>query len=185
MSAAEFHLPTDADEAAELASIGIELQHPASDAQLDALVSYWLGEMAAADADLARYQEALDAEIARLRLRYDAFMRPVQARRAAYEQAVCVAAERADFGKKQSRAVGNGTYGRRRVPAALRIVDRDATLAWARQQAPHLVRQTIKEDVLQKPLQQWFEESGEVPDGAEYVAETVTYFAKPEAARVG
>lgn len=77
---AEWALPTDEDERAQLAEIGALVEGPRSDAQLDAAASEICRWLASAHADRARYLEAEGAETARIRMRYAALVRPGRGR---------------------------------------------------------------------------------------------------------
>ncbi len=179
MSATGFRLPTDDDEIDELVGLGVLLEAPCSDSDLDAYASQLLRVQGEAEGEVARYRAACAAEVGRIHERYLHLAEPHERRARQAEAMVCEAAKHADFGRKKSRAVGNGTYGRRTVPPWLGVDDPAALLAWAKREAPSLVRLVEKEDVPHKPLSQWFMTVGELPDGCSYEPEHETYFAKP------
>jgi hypothetical protein len=91
-------------------------------------------------------------------------------------------ARQADFGKKKSRDVGYGTYGRRTIPERLRVVDEAALLAYALEHAPAMVRSVVKNDVPHANLRQHFAATGELPPGVEMEPAREEPFAKPEVA---
>jgi phage host-nuclease inhibitor protein Gam len=180
VTAPAFELPSDAEEADELRAIGVALEAPMGSAEIDALASELLGRAIAAQADLTRYVAAERHEIMRIEARYDALKSPVVARLRALSEAVCTLAERADFGKAKSRRVGNGTYGRRAIPARVAVMDTAALLVWAKRNAPGLVRTKITEDVPQRAVAQHLDSTGELADGCEYLAARDEPFAKPD-----
>jgi len=145
VSAPDFLADVDNDERAELAALGVELTPPANinDAERDAFVSQLLWALGAVEQDRARYEEALGAEINRIRMRYQARIDRCQRRAQQLRDAVHILAAEADFGKKKSRDVGNGTYGRRTVPEKITIVDEPVAWKFAETSAPELITATV------------------------------------------
>jgi hypothetical protein len=180
MTAPALALPTDADETAELAAIGVTLNQPMGPSEIDAFASDLLRQMAETEADLERYNVAEHREVMRLRARYDTLRKPAGARHSLLYGAVMALAARADFGKAKSRKVGFGSYGHRTLPLHLQVTDPAALLAWAKASSPTLVRQTVREDVPQKSVAAYFDRTGEVPDGVEFTAAHDVAFAKPD-----
>lgn len=172
------------DFAADLQQRGVDLHRPTSDAQLDALASEYLGEMAAAAAEIARFTEARDHELQRIAQKYEMLMAPAKIRHQRCERFVCELAQRADFGKKKSRDVGNGTYGRKTEPERVKVLDQDKAVAWARDHFPGAVKtkttETVDHRAIAPAILARVHADGEVPDGFEHVAERETYYAKPE-----
>lgn len=186
-AAAEAVLPTEQDEKDDLAGVGINLEGPVSDAQLDAAVSEICRRLGGVRADLARYAEAEQAEIARIRMRYEAVREPLQRRAADLEAIGKDLAERADFGsKKKSRSVGFGSYGRKIKREHVRITDDAAAVEFARARG---IEGGVKVETIEKPVHKAIEpvviahvhETGEVPAGFEHEAERDEPFVKAEA----
>ena len=180
MSAPAWQLPSEHDEIDELAALGILLEQPTADAQLDAIASDALRLMAEAELEVERYDAAEKLELEAIHARYDRLRHRHVARRDEAERLVMACAERADFGKKKSREVGFGTYGLRTQPPRIEVLDKDALLTWAKLNAPSLVRAVTKEDVPHKELSAYFKATGDLPDGCEYHPETARSFAKPD-----
>lgn len=184
MTAPAWLLDSDADELADLAAVGIDLNQPMSDANLDAAASHLLGKMADDTRDVMRYTEARDAEVARIRARYESLITPISARMLSYEEAVREIALRADFGKKKSRTVGNGSYGVRSVPERVEITDKALALEWAKQHCPGAVQVETVEKISHKAIAPAIlarvHANGEQPDGFEVHAAHDSPFAKVE-----
>jgi hypothetical protein len=68
-------------------------------------------------------------------------------------------------GKKRSLKLPTGQLAFRTVPAGLRVLSEAEALAWAKQERPDLVR--VKESVLVSELKAHFDQTGELPAGAE------------------
>ncbi len=181
MSAAmPFELPTEQDELAELSQFGIDLSPNQPPEQIDATASDLLRLIARERAEAERYHAAKLAEIQKITARYERLTSPHEIRAARYEAWVCELALSANFGpKKKSRDVGHGTYGVRRVPARLSILDPAELLAWAKTSAPDLVQEVVSEKVPHKALEARFKETGELPPGVDYTPETEKAYAKP------
>lgn len=170
-------LLTDQDQEHELAR-ALERETPPTPAEIDALVSGYLREMQTHAVDIARYQEARKLEHQRIDLCYDNFVRGPQAEYDRLDALVCAFAEKADFGKKKSRDVAYGAYGRRTEPARVKIVDPDKLLAWCHANAKTLI--TWKESVKHASIAEYFAQTGALPDGVEWTPESECAFARPE-----
>ncbi len=180
MSAAPmFVLPTEEEEYQSLSQFGVDLSAGQPAAQIDATASDLMRLIARERAEADRYHAAKLAEIQKITARYERLTSPHEIRAARYEAWVCELALSADFGKKKSRDVGHGTYGVRRVPARLSILDHAELLAWAKTTAPDLVQEVISEKVPHKALEARFKETGELPPGVDYTPEIEKAFAKP------
>lgn len=183
---AEVVLPTEQEEWDELASIGIVLQGPTSDAQLDAAASEICRRLGDAEADRARFVEAEKAEVERIKMRYAALREPVDRRIGQLEELGREVARRADFGKKKSRTVGYGSYGRKLKKERVEIVDPAAALEFARAQK---IEGAIKTETVEKPVHKVLEpvvmeyirkHEGEVPAGFEHIDESDEPWVKAE-----
>ena len=186
-AAAAWLVNEDEEQTKELeAMLGESLSKPQTFADIDALASEYMRWMAGEEAEIRRYNEARDLEIARIRARYDGFRAPHEKRLALLENAVATLAERAGLGdpdaKKKSRKVGNGTYGSRRSAARVEILDAAAALAFIKRHAPHLVK--VKESVGTTEVKAFYQENGALPDGCEEVPERIIYYAKVEVSDV-
>lgn len=125
--AVEMESPPSRDPLEVLAS---ELQGPTSDAQLDALASELCRMLGEIRDEITRYSQAREMEEARLAFRYQALLEPLEQRYARIEEIGKEVASRADFGKKKSRKVGNGVYGRRQVAESVKVADQEVAVLW-------------------------------------------------------
>lgn len=191
----QFTLPTEADEIAELHALGVgvvvdgdkhALTADVKDAaEADAVASHLLRKLAEAQADRARTAKAFEIERDQLLQRYSRLFEPHTSRIAFLESMLANLASTVEFGKKKSRDVGYGTYGRRQVRAHLEIVDDAKALAWAIEKAPSAVKALVALDIararalgvdagaklslLKTPLSDYFATTGEEPDGCQWV----------------
>lgn len=149
-------------------------------AEIDAFASDLLESMGRCEADLARYAQAENAEIARIRFRYARFKNSVESRRTMLEGAIKVLAESQDFGTKKSRETANGSYGRRTKPAHIEIVDVKALMNWAMGMNSELGLLTVEYSVKQKAVNYWYSETGEEPPGTLLHAPEEVPFARPD-----
>lgn len=170
----------DEDEAAEFAALGVQLDAPMSDAEIDAAASALLGALKDAIADAQRYAVAHSNEVARVDRRYETLIDRAQQRINYLENAVKALAERANFGKKQSRETANGVYGRRRVPERIKVVDKAALLDWAKQEWPTGVRYKTVEDVPHESVETYIARTNDVPPGVVVEEARVVTFARPD-----
>lgn len=183
---AESLLPSEQDEWNELASIGIVLDGPTTDAQLDAWASEVCRRLAEERAEIERYNEAEAAEIARIQLRYTCLRNSHERRILDLEAIGRDLAERADFGAKKSRDVGFGSYGRRKVPESVKVADSEKAVEWLyreKQGAGVRVKTTESVDVKEaKPIVlAHMISTGEVAPGFEHVAAHDEPFIRAEA----
>ncbi len=182
----EWRLPTDEDEIADLASVGLMLDDPiaADQPRRDAFASWLLESMARADLEIAERERARDMEIAIINARYERSLARLRIRRLEKESQVKVLAEisalSGGFGKQKSRTVGYGSYGGRKKPERLEVTDAAEVLNWARGSNPALIRVTTREDVPVAPLAEYFKASGEDIPGTRIAPESTEWFAKPE-----
>jgi hypothetical protein len=192
MSAPAFLQNVEQEELNDLDELleGYPCAPPIADAELDAVASIALREMAREDAEITRYAAALEAEKVRLHDRYTALLTPHEQRRARAEEIVKECARRAQFvGKAKSRKVGNGTYGKKTVPEKVKITDPAAALHFAltdRDCPPEAIKEKIERSVVHAIIAPIvlakIHASGLLPNGFEHVGEYEEYFAKPLAA---
>lgn len=161
------------------------LDGPMSNAELDALASEICRLIGETQAELARYNEAEAAEIARIQLRYGNMRGPLERRVAQLEEMGRECARRADFGKKKSRSVGNGTYGKRQVPESVKVADQESALLWLddEKQSAAIREKTVRSvDVKEaKPIVlAHLISTGELPPGFEHVEPHDEFFVKVE-----
>jgi phage host-nuclease inhibitor protein Gam len=180
MTAPELQVAAGATEEQELEGLGIVVAQPATPADVDAWASLILRQMGEVDRDIKRYQEAYQAEMRHIGIRYDLQLQRLIGRRGVLEHAVHGLATRADFGSKKSRDVGFGTYGVRSEPERIRIVDATAATEWARTHAPELIEIETKEKLPQKAVAAYVKSTGdaEIPGVVREPAHE-TPFAKP------
>lgn len=141
MTAAAFILNAMEHEREELVAYGL-LEPPAdpSQAERDAWASDLLRVLGEHERELAQMEESRRAEHARVDMRWDTNTAGLRKRAEVLRQMVCSLAIDADFGKKKSRDVAFGSYGRRQIPVKVAIVDDAAALDWAEKNQPHIVR---------------------------------------------
>jgi hypothetical protein len=177
----------EAEDAAELAALaGIDLNVPASDAQLDAFASDICRHLANTKADLSRYDEAEAAEHARIAAFYESREEPLIRRIEQLEAIGEEIARRATFpGKSKSRKVAFGCYGSRRVGEKVTVVDEGKAINFLLENRPsavaHVSKYKILLDVAKAAVKDHLTASGEVPDGFSHVGETEKFFIKPDA----
>lgn len=126
-----------------------------------------LADMKALAARYIECSEQMEAELKRLDERFMA-----EARDFAHQQ---LAGEKT----KTLKTLG-GNWSFRAVPGGIRKRDAKALVAWAKRERPELVdtRTEIREDVSAETLRLYFEATGEIPDGAEYVPDTEAFTHK-------
>lgn len=124
----------------------------AGQAQRDAAASNLLRAMAAAQRELNERDEALAAEIARLRMRYANISEKLKNRYAYLESVVCGLARESDFGKAKSRTVGCGVYGVRQIREKVVVDDDAAALAWAKEHDCIRIKESINKAKLDTAL---------------------------------
>lgn len=184
MATSAFSLPSDEEEAAELAALVGSLEQPTGDAQLDAVASDALRIMQREQAEIDRYKAALAEEIVRLERRYDTLLEPHRRYRDHAEELVHECARRAAYvGKAKSRKVGNGMYGLRQKPEKVTIVDEDRLKVWLRVAHPDAIKKVTTEKVYQQDVKPLvlaaLAKNGEVPPGTEHTGAHDEPFAKP------
>lgn len=82
-------------------------------------------------------------------------------------------------GKTKSRKMPAGTFGKRKVPERLDIIDKDATVAWAEAKGlTEAVRVTKAPDA--RKLREYFDSTGELPAGCLVEAEYEKPYCKVE-----
>lgn len=186
MTVPDFLENAEQEDAAELrALIGVNLNQPTSDAQLDALASDVCRQLARFAADRARYEEAEAAELARIRTFYANRVAPIALRIQQLEAIGAEIAQRATFpGKSKSRKVAFGCYGSRKIAEKVSVVDEGKALAWARINHPYAIETKTVEKLsavaIKGAVLAVVHQSGEVPDGFDHVGESEKFFIKPE-----
>jgi hypothetical protein len=184
----DWQLPTDDDDRAELASVGIILpshdasvQFPSDAAQLDAAIGTLLRQLARTELDLDRFKRACAKEHEVVTARYERIMEPLQKRAGWLASVGRQMAHDAEFpGKSKSRSTAWGSYGRKKKAAHLFIEDGAALLAWAELNQPAIVDVKETRRVLQAGAVAYFESTGEVPPGCSFDAEHEESFVKPD-----
>jgi hypothetical protein len=147
-------------------------------AEIDSFASELLGSLGRCEADLQRYTEAENAEIARIRFRYARFKNTVESRRTMLEGAIKALAEQQDFGSKKSRETANGTYGRRTTPVRIEIMDQKQLCDWAQGNAKDFVTETYS--VTHKDASRYYAETGIVAPGTKLHEPQEICFARPD-----
>lgn len=189
MTATAYQLPhidaVDAEERDELEALtGFVLTDSTSDAQLDAIASSICRMLSHLNADLARYQEAEQAEVRRINLFYNARTEKLNAR---IEELLGYGAElarRATFpGKSKSRSVAFGSYGRRKSQERVSIVDLEKAIVSIAKLNPSLVRRkpSILVSEVKPAVLYHLKMTGEILDGFSHEPEGETHFIRPEA----
>ena len=77
-------------------------------------------------------------------------------------------------GKRKSLALPGGTVGFRTSNTCLQIDDERAVLSWAKENCPTAV--TVMEKLSRSVLTEYFEKTGEIPDGGAHVAPAAEKF---------
>jgi phage host-nuclease inhibitor protein Gam len=155
----------------------------AARADVEAQAGWWLRSLAFVTDDLTRVDEREEAEVARIRAHYARIRNPLRDRAAALERSLeALAAELTFDGRKKSLALTYGTLGRRTQPARVAVIDKDAALAWARKVGCVRVTEAVDVKTAAPTVLALVAETGEVPDGWEYVAEHETAYVKTNSA---
>lgn len=180
-----FLLNADEEEVEDLASVGIDLNRPMSEPEIDAAASDMLGRMAWYDKQIAMANEAEALERERINARYERRRDPLVKRRADIEAQVLILAQRATFeGKKKSRNVGNGTFGVRVVPERVEVVDKAQALEWAKAHFAEAVQVETVEKLVHKAITPAVlarvHATGEVPDGFDVHPAGEAYYCRWE-----
>lgn len=180
-----FLLNVEEEEADDLAALGADLNRPMSESEIDAAMSEMLRRMAWYDKQIATTNEAEALERERINARYERRREPLRKRRAEIEAQALALAERATFeGKKKSRNVGNGTFGKKTEPERVKIIDANKAMEFALINCPDAIREKIAVSVEHKAVAPVvlarLHETGELPDGFEHSAEHDTYYVRPE-----
>jgi len=131
------------DERAELAALGLVTDvasTPIDQAERDARASQLLRALGRVEAEIAERKAAQHAEIMQIAAIYDRELDRLRRHASFIVGGIHALALESDFGKKKSRTVGFGTYGRRTTPLKVDVQDEDATLAWAKEHLPEAVR---------------------------------------------
>jgi phage host-nuclease inhibitor protein Gam len=185
-----FALPTEADDIADLASVGIiippegsdaDVEFPHEAARLDAAISETLRQLARLQLDIARYKAAQSAEQKSVASRYARLMDPL-AQRAAWLESVGkqLALEAKFEGKAKSRNVAFGSYGKRTVNEHLEVTDETALLEWADKEQKDLVDVKETRRVLQSAAEAFWKRTKKVPPGCTLNPEYQNPFVKPD-----
>lgn len=182
-------LPEEGEEEAELMKyLGMdEMLTPAEagaeSAFLDAAASDGLRRLGLEERELQRYDRAEAEEHQLIRNRYAAVRRSHEVRRDYFRSYVEGLAKVADFGKKKSRNVGFGLYGRKTVPEKVEVLDPTAAKLWLRTNDPTALRIKEEVDMAQAKLMVLAyvkAHEGEVPPGFDVHPSQETAYAKPE-----
>lgn len=80
-----------------------------------------------------------------------------------------------DYGKKKSRSLPHGTFGIRRSPDRLEIVDESAAVDYA---VDCGLQEAIKYSILKTPLLKHLKATGEIPDGCELREGVESFYVK-------
>lgn len=81
-------------------------------------------------------------------------------------------------GKAKSRKLHHGQIGWRKTGGNVSVKDEAATLAWAKEHAPQVVR--LSEAVVVAGVKRHFAQTGEVPPGCDVEPERDEFYAKPD-----
>lgn len=188
-----FTLPTDEDDLAELASVGIRMNarvplgyeaNPGAvdDVSLDVQIGSVLRQLGRTSADRSRYVRACAAELAQVQRRYDRIMQPLVEREKMLIAIGEHLASQAHFvGKSKSRKTAYGEFGTRAQPERISIENADELLAWAEKDAPQLIQTEtiIKKKIPQARVKEFVQSTGELPPGVVQTAAFDKPFLKP------
>jgi phage host-nuclease inhibitor protein Gam len=131
------------EERAELAALGLIADvesAPIDQAQRDARASQLLRALGRVEAEIEERKAAQHAEVMQIAAIYERELDRLRRHASFIVGGIHALAMESDFGKKKSRTVGFGTYGRRSTPLKVDVQDESATLEWARAHLPEAVR---------------------------------------------
>jgi phage host-nuclease inhibitor protein Gam len=175
--------------AAEMEAAFGEPEAEPTPAYVDARIDWTLERLGRLQAEQQRNREIANRRIAMItswlddandRLGRQAFWLEIQVRSLA---------EGYDYGKKKSRTLPSGSFGKRAKPAGIEIRDMDAAIRWAKANGVEVavvekLNKTPAKEFVAKQLQT----TGELPDpeetGIEWIDESETFFVKPTAGGV-
>lgn len=185
MTAHAFVLPDEDEERNELeAMVGFALTPSTSDAQLDSIASGICRQLGRLQSDLARYNEAAKAEHLRIDLFYNARRERLDTWIAQLQEMGAEVARRATFpGKSKSRSVAFGSYGSRKIPEKVEIVDEEKARGWLGRMGNSAVFRTkveIDKAVAKTLVLANLNATGETPEGFNHVAEREAFFVKAD-----
>lgn len=161
-------------------------------AQMDALADQFLRIMGALAIEIERLTDARDHSIALIQQAYAPKIEKLATRYQAYEAQVKELARAADFGgKRKSRELVFGEYGRRASAETIKIVDQEAAVDWCEAHGYEGLVMTETKVVKKLPhavakpaLLAYIARTGEEPPGIEHVAAKDEPYAKPAVAVV-
>lgn len=141
-------LDADAEETRELEALGVVADpHFTEEAQRDVLVSSLLRARHEHEHDVSRYDAAEQLEHDQIAKRYDRLRAPARRQLIRLASFLIHLIEGATFsGKNKSRHVGWGSYGRRKTPDAVNLVNMPEVVAAVRTIKPAAVMMTVKVD---------------------------------------
>jgi phage host-nuclease inhibitor protein Gam len=186
LGARTFNLPTEADERAELAAVGIELPDPSvqlPQSELLAHLSNLMRVMGDHDKEIAQLEETRAAEKARIDMRYKTQIDSVGQRRRWMESYLLSVAPTLDYGKKKSLTLGYGKIGYRQTPERVEITDEELALAFAKKHAPDggiKIKEAIVRKIVDPIVLKMVHVDGEEPLGFECHPASDKYFVTPE-----
>jgi hypothetical protein len=182
-----FLLNVEEEEAEDLAALGVDVNRPMSESEIDAAASEVLGRIAYYAAKLAETNNAEALERERINARYERRRDPIRKRLAELQPVADALAARAQFtGKTKSRIVGNGVIGKRKQQERVTITDEAKALVFARAHCPEAIKEVPAEySVIHKviaPVVIAYIKSheGEQPEGFEHKSEVDVPYAKAE-----
>lgn len=152
----------------------------ASVAAIEAQAGWWLRSLATAQTEMAALDARHDAELELINAHYARLRAPLADHTAALERCLTAMAERITLPRnRKSIELAYGTIGRRTVPARVGVVDKAAALEWAKRVGAVRVKEEVDVKAATPTVLAMVAESGEVPDGWEYVAEHESAVVKP------
>lgn len=146
-------------------------------------LEFCLRRLGECQAEIAKHKEAYNAEVTRLEMRLEQLNAKAQ-RGATFFQSVLhnyVQAHRGELltGKKKSRDFLHGRVGFRANGGGLEVVDKEALLAWVRQQPVELGFLRITEAPALDEIKRHFKACGEVPPGTDVKPEGEKFYCEP------
>jgi phage host-nuclease inhibitor protein Gam len=153
-------------------------------ANVDVRVDYLLEVTASIMQEQARNKAVYDARKAKLDRWWEEQTLIAENRMSYVRDRILTITAGYDYGKKKSRALPNGTFGWRKVPARVEVVNPQAALDWAKK---NQIQIKVAESVLLKPLlsavQKQLQSTGELPDpdvtGVRFEDATERFYIQP------
>lgn len=157
---------------------GVPLPPPDQEASWVQLGDRFLRQLADVQGEMAANEAACKAELQRIAQSWVECQQPLQRREARLLEYLEQIARVLPLRGKKSRKLAAGTVGWREIKPRLEVQDEPKALAWAKANAPAVVRTISTEKLDKKALDEKALVTGEVPDGCTLIDGHEKFYAK-------